>query len=57
VDVAIDGPLPANNIGNNIGSARGDTGAAPLAPAAPAPTGLAYNDTVTITPWTMCRAL
>lgn len=57
VDVAIDGPLPATNIGNNIGSARGATGAAPLAPVAAAPAGLAYDDTATVTPWTMCRAL
>jgi prepilin-type N-terminal cleavage/methylation domain-containing protein len=57
VDSAIDGTLPATNIGNNIGSARGDSGTAPLQPAAAVPTGLAYNDAVTLTPWTICRTM
>jgi len=53
VDTTIDGALPTSNIGNNSGSARGDTG---TAPATIAPVALAYNETVTITPWIMCRA-
>lgn len=58
VDTAIDGPLPATNIGNNIGNARADTGAAnPLAPAAAAPAGTAYNETTVVNPWTLCRLL
>ncbi|MFL6658177.1 MAG: prepilin-type N-terminal cleavage/methylation domain-containing protein [Massilia sp.] len=58
VDVAIDGPLPATNIGNNIGTARGDTGAAnPLAPTAAVPTGTAYNEATVVNPWTMCRSM
>jgi prepilin-type N-terminal cleavage/methylation domain-containing protein len=58
VDTTIDGTLPATNIGNNIGSARGDTSATnPFAPVATAPTGLAYNSTTTVTPWTMCKPI
>lgn len=58
VDTTIDGALPANNIGNNAGSARGASGAVnPLDPVAAAPAALAYNATTTATPWTMCRRL
>jgi prepilin-type N-terminal cleavage/methylation domain-containing protein len=58
VDVAIDGPLPATNIGNNIGAARGDTGAAnPLPPTVGAPTAKAYDEVAQTAPWTMCKTL
>lgn len=58
IDTAIDGPLPATNIGNNIGSARADNGVAnPLAPGAVAPVGTPYNQTTVVNPWTMCRQL
>ena len=58
VDTTIDGALPATNIGNNVGSLRGDNGAAnPLAPAAAAPAGTAYNETTVTNPWTVCRTL
>ena len=55
VDAAIDGAGAANN----TGSVRGATDAAnPFAPAAAAPAAAtAYNETVTTTPWTMCRTL
>ena len=58
VDILIDGALPANQIGNNIGSILGDTGAGnPLAPAAAAPAGTAYNETTVINPWTLCMKM
>jgi len=58
VDTTIDGPLPATNIGNNIGNARGANGAAnPLAPAPGVPGGVAYNTTTVVNRWTMCRSL
>ncbi len=58
MDTSIDGPLPATNIGNNIGKARADTGAVnPLVPTAAAPAGAAYNETTVVNPWTMCRQL
>jgi len=58
VDTTIDGTLPATNIGNNIGSARGDTNAAnPFAPTTVAPAATAYNETIATNPWTMCRNL
>lgn len=58
VDTAIDGTLPATNIGNNIGNARGATGAInPLIPTAAAPVGTAYNETTVTTTWTMCNLL
>ena len=58
VDTTIDGALPATNIGNNVGNARGDNGAAnPLPPTAGAPAGTAYNETTVVNPWTMCRTL
>ncbi len=54
IDTAIDGPLPANNVGANIGRVRAATGAAnPLTPVAGAPAGTAYSD-ATQTPWTVC---
>jgi prepilin-type N-terminal cleavage/methylation domain-containing protein len=55
LDSMLDGALPATQIGNNLGSVRGNTGAAnPLAPAAALPAGVAYNETGTVTPWTLC---
>ena len=58
VDVLIDGPLPATNIGNNVGSARAATGTAtPLVPLAPAPGALVYDETATTTLWTLCRKM
>lgn len=55
IDVLIDGALPATQIGNNVGDLRGATGAAnPLPPAAAAPGPLAYNETATLTSWTVC---
>jgi len=57
VDTTIDGPLPATNIGNSVGLARGATGAAQLAPVVGAPAGTAYNETTVLTPWTMCRQM
>lgn len=58
VDTAIDGTLPANNTGNDIGETRGITGAAnPLAPTAGAPAATAYNEALAVNPWTLCRPL
>jgi prepilin-type N-terminal cleavage/methylation domain-containing protein len=58
IDTLIDGALPANNIGNNVGSLRATTGAAiPLAPTAAVPGPLAYNEATTTTPWTVCMKL
>lgn len=60
VDTLIDGPLPAINIGNNIGNLRGAaTGAAPLAPVAAAPAATAYNEDITVVanPWTVCMKI
>lgn len=58
VDTLIDGPLPANQIGNNVGSLRGATGGAnPLAPAAAVPGGVAYNETTQVNPWTVCMKI
>lgn len=58
IDTIIDGPLPANNIGNNAGNLRGNTGAGnPLAPAAAVPGPLAYNETATTTFWTVCMKI
>jgi prepilin-type N-terminal cleavage/methylation domain-containing protein len=55
MDVIIDGPLPATQIGNNIGNLRGISGAAnPLAPAAAVPAATAYSETAITNPWTMC---
>jgi len=60
VDTLIDGALPATNIGNDTGSLRADTIAAgtnPLAPVATIPTGLAYDESTTTTPWTVCMKM
>jgi prepilin-type N-terminal cleavage/methylation domain-containing protein len=60
IDVLIDGPLPATQIGNNAGSLLGDTGAAnPLPPVSPLPTpaGTAYSETAQINPWTVCMKI
>jgi len=58
VDTVIDGPLPATNIGNNVGSFVGINGAAnPLAPVAAAPAATAYNETAIVNTWTMCETL
>lgn len=57
VDIITDGPLPAANIGNNVGSLRGAASAAPpLAPGAGAPGAAAYVETAA-TFWTVCRAM
>lgn len=55
IDVLIDGALPANQTGNDVGALRGATGAAPLIPAAAA-VGAPYNET-TLTPWTVCMRI
>jgi prepilin-type N-terminal cleavage/methylation domain-containing protein len=58
LDTLIDGALPADQIGNSLGTARGATGAAnPLAPVAALPGGVAYNETVATNPWTVCMGL
>ncbi|MCF8168523.1 MAG: prepilin-type N-terminal cleavage/methylation domain-containing protein [Rhodoferax sp.] len=57
IDTMVDGQLPATNIGNNVGNVRSATGAAPLAPTTVVPTGLAYNETTTVTPWTVCMKI
>ncbi|MDO9421468.1 MAG: prepilin-type N-terminal cleavage/methylation domain-containing protein [Herminiimonas sp.] len=57
VDTTLDGKLPANNTGNNVGNARGARGAAPLAPVAAIPAASVYNDTAATTPWTLCRQI
>ncbi len=58
VDSLVDGVLPANNIGNNVGTLRAATNATnPLAPAAVVAAGLAYNETTTTTPWTVCMKI
>jgi len=58
IDSLVDGPLPVSQIGNNIGSVRGATGAAnPLQPAAgAAPAGAAYSEATTTT-WTVCMPI
>ncbi len=58
IDALVDGALPANNIGNNAGSLRGATLATnPLAPVNAVAAGLAYNETITTTPWTVCMKI
>ncbi|HEV2611820.1 MAG TPA: prepilin-type N-terminal cleavage/methylation domain-containing protein [Noviherbaspirillum sp.] len=58
IDTTVDGALPASNIGNSAGSLRGSTGAAnPLAPTTTVPADAAYNETATLTPWTVCRPI
>lgn len=57
IDVLIDGPLPATQIGNNIGDVRSATGAAnPLIPTAVAPVGVAYDESL-VTTWTVCMRM
>jgi len=57
VDVILDGPLPANNIGSNIGGVRGAAAAAnPLAPTGGAAPATVYSETAA-TFWTLCRSL
>ncbi len=53
LDILIDGPLPATQIGNNAGNLRASTAA--LAAAAPA--GLAYNETTTTVNWNVCMRI
>jgi prepilin-type N-terminal cleavage/methylation domain-containing protein len=50
LDVLIDGPLPASQIGNSVGNLRASTAAL----AGPTPTGLAYNETTTTVNWNVC---
>lgn len=58
VDIMIDGPLPANQIGNNVGTLRANTGAAnPLAPTNAVPGGVVYNETTQVNPWTVCMRI
>ena len=57
IDTLIDGALPATQIGNNVGTVRGATGAAnPLAPVVGLPVGAAYNEAA-VTLWTICMPL
>ena len=57
VDTLVDGALPANNIGSDVGSVRGASNVAnPFAPA-PAAVVLAYDETATTTPWTVCMRM
>nr|WP_315486769.1 prepilin-type N-terminal cleavage/methylation domain-containing protein [uncultured Undibacterium sp.] len=57
IDTIVDGPLPATNIGNNIGDLRGAANAAPnFNPVAGAPGGVVYNEAAATT-WTLCRRL
>lgn len=58
IDILVDGALPANNIGNTLGTVRSATAAAaPAAPTAVLPGPLAYNETTTLTPWTLCMSI
>jgi hypothetical protein len=57
LDVLIDGALPANQIGNSIGSARGQTNVLnPFPPINATPPGVAYSET-TATTWTVCMPI
>ncbi|TDK65691.1 type II secretion system protein [Sapientia aquatica] len=57
VDVILDGPLPATNIGSNIGSVRGASAVAnPLEPTGGAAPATAFNENLG-TFWTLCRVL
>jgi prepilin-type N-terminal cleavage/methylation domain-containing protein len=53
IDVLVDGPLPASQIGNNIGNLRASTAAL----AAIAPAGLAYDETTTVATWNVCMRI
>jgi len=57
IDATIDGPLAADNVGNSRGNVRGATGAANLAPVAGVPADLPYNETATVTTWTLCMRI
>lgn len=58
IDSAVDGTLPVNNIGNSLGTLRGNNGAAnPLAPVAALPAGVAYNEATVVNAWTLCRPI
>ena len=58
LDILLDGALPANNIGNNLGAARAQTNVLnPFAPIPGAPAGLVYSETATLTPWTLCTTI
>ncbi len=58
IDTIIDGPLPATNIGNDVGNLRANTSATnPFAPVAAAPAGAAYNETTVVNPWTVCMKI
>ena len=58
IDALVDGALPATNIGNNAGGLRGASNATnPLAPTTAVAAGLAYNETTTTTPWTVCMKI
>ncbi len=53
IDTVIDG-----SEGNNLGDARGINGAAnPLAPVAAVPVATAYNETLIVNTWSICRPL
>jgi prepilin-type N-terminal cleavage/methylation domain-containing protein len=57
IDTLIDGALPATQIGNNVGSVLGASGAAnPLAPTVAAPAGAAYAENAVNT-WTVCMRI
>jgi prepilin-type N-terminal cleavage/methylation domain-containing protein len=53
IDTLIDGPLPANNIGNNVGNLRASTAA--LAAIVPGP--LAYDEVATVANWNVCMRI
>jgi prepilin-type N-terminal cleavage/methylation domain-containing protein len=56
LDAMIDGPLPADQIGNNLGEVRAIRGAANVLPTviAGGPAASVYNNTVATTNWTVC---
>lgn len=56
IDTLVDGALPATNIGSDVGSVRGATGAANPLPPTTAAVAAAYNETV-VTPWTVCMKM
>jgi prepilin-type N-terminal cleavage/methylation domain-containing protein len=58
IDVAIDGALPATQIGNNLGNLRADNSATnPLQPTTTAPAAAAYNEATVTNTWTACMKL
>ncbi len=55
IDSLLDGALPATQIGNNLGSIRGQTSAVnPFPPIIGNPGGVAYSETAQTNPWTLC---